>query len=104
MENIVYNELIYREFNVSIGNNDGKEIDFVVTKYNQKEYYQVTYSLTNKETEEREFKAFDNINDNYPKYVISTDKLDYSQNGIIHKNIIDFLLESCKKLFFTKMW
>ncbi len=94
MENIVYNELIYREFNVSIGNNDGKEIDFVVTKYNQKEYYQVTYSLTNKETEEREFKAFDNINDNYPKYVISTDKLDYSQNGIIHKNIIDFLLES----------
>ena len=94
MENIVYNELIYREFNVSIGNNDGKEIDFVVTKHNQKEYYQVTYSLTNKETEEREFKAFDNINDNYPKYVISTDKLDYSQNGIIHKNIIDFLLES----------
>lgn len=42
---------------------------------------------------EREFNAFHNITDNYPKYVISNDKLDYSQNGIIHKNIIDWLLE-----------
>lgn len=94
LENIVYNELIYRGFNVSIGNNNGKEIDFIATKHNQKEYYQVAYELSNKDTEEREFGAYDNINDNYPKYVISTDKLDYSQNGIIHKNIIDWLLES----------
>ena len=57
------------------------------------EYYQVTYSLQNEETEEREFGAYKNIEDNYPKYVISTDTLDYSQNGIIHKNIIDWLLE-----------
>ena len=93
LENIVYNELIYRGYDVSIGNNNGKEIDFVATKYNQKEYYQVTYTLANEETEKREFSAFDDIKDNYPKYVISTDKLDYSQNGIIHKNIIDWLLK-----------
>ncbi len=93
LENIVFNELIFRGYNVSIGNNNGKEIDFIATKHNQKEYYQVTFSLSNKETEEREFGAYDNIQDNYPKYVISTDKLDYSQNGIIHKNIIDWLLE-----------
>ena len=93
LENIVYNELIARGYTVSVGNNNGKEIDFIATKYNKLEYYQVSYELSNKETEEREFGAYYNINDNYPKYVISTDKLDYSQNGIIHKNIIDFLLE-----------
>ena len=93
LENVVYNELIYRGYNVSVANNNGKEIDFIATKYNKKEYYQVTYTLASKETEEREFGAYSNIDDNYPKYVISTDKLDYSQNGIIHKNIIDFLLE-----------
>lgn len=93
LENIVYNELIYRGYNVSIGNNNGKEIDFVATKHNLIEYYQVAYSLQNEETEEREFGAYKNIEDNYPKYVISTDTLDYSQNGIIHKNVIDWLLE-----------
>ena len=92
LENIVYNELRYRGYEVSIGNNDGREIDFVATKHNIKEYYQVAYALSDENTEQREFRAFDNINDNYPKYVISTDKLDYSQNGIIHKNIIDWLL------------
>ena len=93
LENIVYNELVFRGYNVSMGNNNGKEIDFIATKHNQKEYYQVAFELSNKETEEREFGAYNNIQDNYPKYVISTDKLDYSQNGIIHKNIIDWLLE-----------
>lgn len=93
LENIVYNELIYRGYNVSIGSNNGQEIDFVAVKNNLIEYYQVTYSLQDEKTEEREFGAYKNIDDNFPKYVISIDKLDYSQNGIIHKNIIDWLLE-----------
>ena len=93
LENIVFNELVNRGYNVSIGNNNGKEINFIATKHNQKEYYQVAFTLAEKTCEEREFGAYDNIDDNYPKYVISTDKLDYSQNGIIHKNIIDWLLE-----------
>lgn len=92
LENIVYNELIYSGYNVSIGNNDGKEIDFVATRYGKKEYFQVCYSL-NDENQEREFGAFNGIDDNYPKYVISIDELDFSQNGIIHKNIIEWLLE-----------
>ncbi len=93
LENIVFNELIYRGYDVSIGNNNGKEIDFVVTKYNQKEYYQVCYYLTDENVVEREFGAFQGIDDNYPKYVLSMDELDFSQNGIIHKNIINWLLE-----------
>ena len=93
LENIVYNELIVRGYEVSVGNNNGKEIDFIATKYNQKEYYQVCYDLSSKITEEREFGAYTNIVDNYPKYVLSMDTLDYSQNGIIHKNVINWLLE-----------
>lgn len=93
LENIVYNELIYRGYNVSIGNNNGREIDFVATKYNTREYYQVCYSLENEDTEAREFGAYSGLEDNYPKYVISMDDLDYSQNGIIHKNAIKWLLE-----------
>lgn len=93
LENIVYNELIYRGYDVNIGNNNGKEIDFVATKYKNREYYQVCYSL-NEENIDREFGAFNGIEDNYPKYVISMDDLDFSQNGIIHKNIIDWLLNN----------
>lgn len=92
LENIVFNELLYRGYEVNIGNNNGKEIDFVATKYNQKEYYQVCYYLSDEHVVEREFGAYSDINDNYPKYVISMDELDFSQNGIIHKNIIDWLL------------
>lgn len=93
IKNIVYNELVLRGYQVSIGNNNGREIDFIAIKHNQKEYYQVCFDLSSELTVEREFNAFHNITDNYPKYVISNDKLDYSQNGIIHKNIIDWLLE-----------
>ena len=92
-ENIVCIELLRRGYDVYVGKLYQKEIDFVATKHNLIEYYQVTYSLQNEETEEREFGAYKNIEDNYPKYVISTDTLDYSQNGIIHKNIIDWLLD-----------
>ena len=92
LENIVYNELIYRGYEVSIGNNNGKEIDFVATKYGKREYYQVCYYLTDENVVEREFGAFRGIDDNYLKYVVSMDELDFSQNGIIHQNIIDWLL------------
>ena len=92
LENIVYNELISRGYNVNVGNIGEKEIDFIATKFEKKIYVQVSYLLVDEDVINREFGAFDNIKDNYPKYVISMDTLSYSQNGIIHKNIIDFLL------------
>ena len=57
------------------------------------EYYQVAYLLASDEVVKREFGAFEAIGDNYPKYVISMDKFDFSRNGIIHKNLVEFLLE-----------
>ena len=93
LENIVYNELVYNGFEVSIGNNNGREIDFVATRYDKREYYQVCYALSDEKVIDREFGAYKGIDDNYPKYVISMDEFDFSQNGIIHKNAIDWLLE-----------
>ncbi len=91
LENIVFNELISRGYDVKVGSLDSGEIDFIATRFEEKEYYQVTFHLGD-DIIEREFGVYKNIQDNYPKYVISCDTFDFSQNGIIHKNIIDFLL------------
>ncbi len=93
LENIVYNELIYRGYDVRVGNIDNGEIDFIAIKDGNKEYYQVCYYLIDEKVIKREFGVYENINDNYPKYVLSMDKLDMSQDGIIHKNIIEWLIK-----------
>ena len=93
LENIVYNELIARGYDVYIGKTDKGEIDFVVDDFGKRFYIQVADILSDDKVVEREFGAYKNVEDNYPKYVITMDKVDYSMNGIIHKNIIDWLLE-----------
>ena len=93
LENIVYNELIARGYNVNIGNLENGEIDFIATRFEEKIYIQVAYILADESVVQREFGAYKKIEDNYPKYVLSMDKFDFSQNGIIHRNIIDWLLE-----------
>ena len=92
LENIVYLELLRRGYNVTVGRSGDKEIDFVCNKYGEKLYVQVTYLLAAEETITREFGAYDNIRDNFPKYVVSLDEFDMSRNGIKHRNIRDFLL------------
>lgn len=94
LKNIVYNELIKRGYKVYTGKNEEKEIDFIATKTDEKIYIQVTYILADEKVIDREFGAYKGIDDNYPKYVISMDKFNFSQNGIIHKNIINWLLEN----------
>ena len=93
LENIVYNELIRRGNQVYIGRTKNGEIDFIAIKDEQISYYQVAYLLASEEVIEREFGAFESISDNYSKYVLSLDRIDFSREGIIHLNIIDFLLE-----------
>ena len=92
LENIVYNELISRGYDVKVGTLENGEIDFIATRFEEKLYFQVTYILSDDAVIEREFGAYKNIQDNYPKYVLSLDTINMSQDGIIHKNIIDWLL------------
>ena len=93
IENVVYNELLERGYDVYIGKTKDGEIDFIATKTEEKIYFQVTYLLESEKVQNREFGAFKEIEDNYPKYVLSLDKTNFSRDGIIHKNIIDWLLE-----------
>lgn len=91
-ENMIYNELINKGYEVYIGKIFKGEIDFIASKDKSIKYIQACYDLSNEETRNREFRAFDNIDDNYPRYVISKDSEDYSQKGIKHLNIFDFLM------------
>lgn len=91
LENIVYNDLIGKDYKVYIGKTKKGEIDFVATKNNITKYIQVCYKLEEESTIEREFGAFNEIEGNN-KYVISLDNEDYSKNGIKHINIFDFLM------------
>ena len=94
LENIVFNELISRGYDVKVGTVDNGEIDFIALKDGKKEYYQVCFILgDNDNVFNWEFGAYKGIDDNYPKYVLSTDTFDMSLEGIIHKNVIDWLLE-----------
>ena len=91
LENIVYMELLRRGYNVTVGKVKNKEIDFVCEKRNEKIYIQVTYLLASEDTIKREFSIYDEIKDNFPKYVVSLDEFDMSRNGIKHINIRNFL-------------
>ena len=93
LENIVCIELISRGYEVKIGKVKDKEIDFIAKKGKELSYYQISYIMGNEKTREREFGVYKFVTDNFPKYVLSMDHFDFSQDGIIHKNIIDFLLE-----------
>ena len=86
-------ELLRRGYEVTIGNIGDKEIDFIAVRNTQKIYIQVTYLMETLKTREREFSSLNMIRDQYPKYVLSLDEVNFSQQGIQHKNIIDFLLE-----------
>ncbi|KZX16423.1 ATP-binding protein [Methanobrevibacter curvatus] len=91
LENIVYNELIRKGYDITIGKFYEKEVDFVCKKNNKTIYIQVTYILADDNTIKREFEPLTKINDNYPKYVFSMDDFDRSRQGIKHVNIVDFL-------------
>ncbi len=92
LENIVCLELLRRNFKVFVGKKDDAEIDFIAERNGTKIYVQVAYLLASEETVRREFSVYGSIKDNFPKYVVSMDEFDFSRNGIIHKNIRDFLL------------
>ena len=93
LENVVYNELINREYEVFIGKTRNSEVDFIAKKDREVKYIQVTYEMNNEQTMEREFGAFKSISDDNPKYIISLDKTNLTKDGIIHLNLIDFLLK-----------
>lgn len=94
LENAVFLELRRRGYRVYTGRLNQEEVDFVAVKGTQIHYYQVSASILDEKTREREFRALERIQDNYPKTILSLDQFDFSQGGIQHQNLQDFFQES----------
>ena len=93
IENIVYLELIRRGYHVAVGSYRDREIDFTAFGAGGAEYYQVSQSIMDPSTAEREARALDGVNDNYPKTILSMDRIRTDPGkGIRHENVIDWLL------------
>ena len=91
MENIVYNELVYRGYSVSVFDNQGKEIDFLAEKDGKKTYVQVAYTVVEEKTWKREFEAFSGIPVYDRKVIITNDDTDYSTSAVEHIRLKEFL-------------
>lgn len=93
VETCIYNECIARGYHVYIGKTKSQEIDFIIEKSGKKAYIQAAYLLDQADTIEREFHAFDEVSDHYPKYVISFDDMKLQEkDGIIHMPMLEFLM------------
>lgn len=91
LETIIYNELKKRGYTITVKILENAKVDFIAKKFKKKIYIQVSKTLKETSTHEREFKPLQKIKDNYPKYIITTDTFDFSEEGIIHLNIKEFL-------------
>ena len=94
LENLICLELLRRGYSVNIGKVGAAEVDFVARKGEEIEYYQVTASMIDEQTFNREFAPLKAISDNYPKTILTLDRLTLGNyDGIIVKNAIDWFIE-----------
>lgn len=102
LENIVYLELLRRGYQVYVGTLPHGEVDFVAMKQNRIEYYQVSATTLDPQTLERELHPLRSIDDNYPKYLLTLDEVfkDMDYDGILKRNVIDWLLGDKNAEFF----
>jgi predicted AAA+ superfamily ATPase len=93
IENIVYLELLRRGYTINIGKSGrGTEVDFVAVRDRQTEYYQVSATVLDEITLERELAPLNQIKDNYPKFLITLDDFVSDYDGIRQLNLIDWLM------------
>lgn len=99
LENVVFLELLRRGNKIWTGMSRNSEVDFVCkTSKGDIEYYQVAWQLSDENTIEREFGALEKINDNYPKYLLTTDGFTQDRSGVLHLNVYSWLLYGNEKL------
>jgi len=94
LENVVYLELLRRGYDVYIGKVDDLEVDFVAINSKGIEYYQVSETVRDESTLNRELKSLQSVKDNFPKYILTMDiDPDTTYDGIIKRNVLDWLLD-----------
>lgn len=92
LENVVYNELIFMKYKVSVFNVNGKEIDFLASKNGMEYLIQVAYSVAEEQTYEREFAPFALLDNSRKKILITNDENDFSTSTVQHLKLKDFLM------------
>ena len=98
LENVVYLELLRRGNKIWTGTTRNNEVDFVCkTTTGDIEYYQVAWQMASESTVQREFGALGKINDNYPKFLLTTDSFTQNRSGIRHLNVFNWLLDTDEK-------
>ncbi len=94
LENVVYLELLRRGNKIWTGTSRNSEVDFVCkSNTGAIEYYQVAWQTTEEKTLNREYDALEKINDNYPKFLLTTDGFTQDRKGVMHLNVFNWLLE-----------
>ena len=96
LENIIYLELIWRGYSVKLYDNAGKEIDFIASKAGKEYLIQVAYSVIDEKAYQREFSAFNGLDNARQKILITNDDMDYSTSTVRHIRLMDFL--ECEEL------
>ena len=91
MENIVYLELLYRNYSVKMFDNGGKEIDFIASKAGKEYLIQVAHSVVDEKAWQREFEAFTGLDYARQKILITNDDMDYTTSTVRHIRLQDFL-------------
>lgn len=91
LENIVFNELIYMGYEVSVFNKDGREIDFLAQKDRKEYLIQVAYSIVDDATRQREFALFNVLDQSRKKIIITNDDFDFSTSTVQHLSLSRFL-------------
>jgi len=93
LENVVFLELLRRGYKIWTGTSRNSEVDFVCkTPSGDIEYYQVAWQMSDEKTLDREFGSLEKINDNYPKYILTTDSFTINRSGVKHLNVFNRLL------------
>ncbi len=94
LENLVYLYLKNNGYSVSVGRIGKLECDFIVRKTNDYRYIQVAMTIADRETEDREYRPFYQVKDNYPKYLLTMDTLLQHRDGVEHKNIVQIFAQN----------
>lgn len=92
LENIVYNELLYRGFNLFVFREGRQEVDFLAEKNNRQYLIQVAYSIAEESTYRREFALFNKLDQTREKIIITNDDFDFSTSTVRHINLKEFLI------------
>ena len=91
LENVVYNELVYMGYNLTVYNVNDKEIDFLAAKNGREYLVQVAYSVVEESTYKREFAGFNELDNSRKKILITNDENDFSTSTVQHIRLADFL-------------